>query len=279
MRLPEMLMRVFPMAALSIAVCSTFGADESPAQQKLKADLILHPYPIHVGQAEQEADLLGYVGSYVTKITVAPRVKCSSTILREPVYDVSGFLKPHGLELPAGSRALYSSNTGLLFLELTDSDRTLADSLLAVAGIEGFPLLSVDVLVTLKSPIKTETLLDVKTVPFVSGQRLEFMAKGERRVRVAFEPVIGPDGETIDVDLDVDIQTHGGSLHKEIKKPMRASKGEKEELGTLVEADVTLQIQTHFERDYFGPPVLETPEKKAAALAEIQKALRSTPTR
>jgi hypothetical protein len=275
MSFPEIFTRVALLVALSLlSTAAAVIAGEPPLT--LQADLFHIKGSIHVEASDAEVDLLGYSGNRATKTAVAPRVKCSSTILRAPTYDVSDFMMRNGLAMPSGSHAIYSPGAKLLYFESTASDQELTRTILSPAPTDAHYLMSFDVLVTLKSAGKTETLLDAKSVPFISGQRMELASKGDNDVRLTLEGVIGPDGEAMDVNVEAGIQAHGKSLSKKTMWTTRRSKPEETTLGKLGDATVTLQIQTHLDWDYFGPPVLETPEKKAAAIKEIQKALRDT---
>lgn len=272
MRLPEMLMRVGLLAVLSMAICAASAADEQSARPKLKADLLHVRYPLQIEDFDR--NVLGYPGSGMRIVKIAPHVKCTSTILREPTYDVSGSMTGHGLEMPPGSRAIFSPGAQLLFFESIASDVESLQTIVSPFPARVHGLLSMDLLLTLKSAAKTETLMDMKSMPFLSGQRLEFGAAADQRVRLIVEPVMGPDGEKMDFRFEVKMQKGRDSLNKEIHQLVSLSKPQEIEMGTLGGATVTLRLQTRRELDYFGPPVLETEAKKAAAIEEIQKAFR-----
>jgi hypothetical protein len=256
-----------------LALARAAAAEEPPV--KLVADLIhVKNYPLHVVM-EDEKDLLGYRWARMSKAKGLPRVKSPCAVLHEPVFDVSAFMISNGLVLPPGSHALFSPSAELLYVESTAPDLDMARTALSPGPNRAHYLFSLDILVSLQSVDKTEVLLEVKSLHFSSGQHVEYEAKGEGRVQLVMEPIVGPEMDAVDMQMEADIQAHGGSMKKEVKKTVELTKPVEVELGKLGDGTVTLRMQAHLDVDYFGPPALETEAKKATAIEEIQKALHT----
>lgn len=264
------------LAVLALARVALAG-DPPP---KLEADLIhLKNYPAHV-VTDDEDDLLGYSWARLIKAKVLPRVKSPCAILPEPVFEISSSTVVYGLAMPPGSHALYSPKAELVYIESTPADVDLVRTALSPTPTREHALWSMDILLELKSAERTETLLEVKSMPFQSGQRMELGATGLGRVQLILEPIVfGPEEDEFHLSMEANVQANGKSLKREFIGKMKRSKPEPIELGMLGNATVTLRLTTHLEIDYFGPPVLETDAKKATAIEEIQKALRKVPAR
>jgi hypothetical protein len=260
---------------LLVAQAPVACADEPPA--KFKAALIwIRGWP-GLMVSESEEDVLGNRMSRVSKARLLPQVKLPSGILRAPVFDVSSEMKKQGLKMPHGSHALYSPSAELFYIESIPDEVGLAETFFWGAGYAN-TLVSVDMTIVLVSAGKTETLLEVKSMPFVWGQRMGFSTRGEGYANLFVDATLGPDDDTIDLNVLTDIQMRGQSLKKEFRKTISRSKPEDIEIGSLGDAVVTARMVTHRDTDHFGPALFETEARQAAAIAEIQKALQSAPT-
>ncbi len=108
----------------------------------------------------------------------------------------------------------------------------------------------------------------------VSGQIIDFGTEGTIPVEVFLEPVVGPDGQMIDLEIAASIGpadqkiTMTNRLHTRIAKPTRILL---EKPGSLL---VTIRMQTNREFSYWGPPALATEGTKAEALKKISAALK-----
>lgn len=265
--------------ALFLLLLTRIGLADDPPP-KLEANLIyLGSYPYHV-VVDGGKDLLGYDRWRVDKAKFRPQVKCPSSVLAEPVFDVFSEMVHQGVKMPPGSRALFSPGAGLFYIESTREDVELVESF--VYAMYSHFLLSIDLSITLVSPGKTEILQEVKGLPWESGQHLELISKGAGRCDLTLDPTAGFDEDMINIGLEADLAMDGKTLKKSLKKKISYSHPEDMELGALGAATVKVRLQPHRHLDYFGSPFLETDAKKAAAIAEIRKALGASgapPTR
>lgn len=273
-----------PVLTLLVAV---FPALAEPVvsghHDKFRADLIHIRFPLHIytyGLLDDHPD-----GSLLPmKVKVAPRVKCPSDILKEPTYDVSERMRTCRLAMPVGSRAIYSPGAELLFLETTESDHKRLEEVWQEfwfpPAANWHAVYSLDVRVFSKRGHKTTLLLDIKGATILSGwraepTRLELAASGEGSVRLRMEPVIGPDGQTCQIELEAVIKARDqSSIEKIVKMEVRPpTETEEMEMARFGESIVTLRIQVHRQLEYVGPPALARPAAKVAAIKEIRSAL------
>jgi len=108
----------------------------------------------------------------------------------------------------------------------------------------------------------------------VSGQRIEFGAEGGTPVHVAIEPIVGPDGDAMDLGAEASVGPAGQKIsitdlvHTRVSKPAEIVL---EKPGVMV---VTMRMKIRRETLYWGPPPLATDKTKADALREIAGALK-----
>lgn len=253
------------------AVCG-WAAEPAP---KLERELLHVKYPIHVMVEAQVWDPLGYSDRRPKAATIAPRMNLNSNILRGPVFDVLESLRKNGLSLPKGSRALFSPGEELLYLELTADELELARTLFGPFFNVSRQILTTDIVVALEMKGKEpKRILETKSVPTISGQKQSYQVTGDVNVDLSLESVVGPDGDTMDVHIDATVGVAGKTVKIDTSWLTKISKQDSITIGKLGEADVVLRLTPHRLTNYWGPPVLETSDKKTKALEEIQESLK-----
>jgi hypothetical protein len=202
-------------------------------------------------------------------------VGLNSNVLRGPVFDVREGLRKNGLSLPKGSRALFCPGEELLYLELTADELEVARTLFGPYHNVSRSIFTADIVVALETKGKEpKRILETKSVPTISGQKQSYKVTGDVNVDLSLETVVGPDGDAMNVHIDATVGVAGKIVKIDTSWLTKISKQDSITIGKLGDADVVLQLTPHRLTDYWGPPVLETPDKKTKALKAIQESLK-----
>jgi len=209
------------------------------------------------------------------KETLAPRAPLRSSVLPAPVFDVSDYLRKNGVIMPRGSQALFSPGKELLFIRASADNVALSRTLFSPMPRDWGAQYTLNLQVSVKKPEKArERVLNVVSAPMVSGQQVKFGVEGKTPVQIILEPIVGPDGDEVDLVAEVVVGTAEDGVTMSNMLKTRISKVSEIVLEKPGFAVVTLRLQMHRETAYWGPLPLATPAKKAEAVKEISQALR-----
>lgn len=226
---------------------------EEPAL-KFKADLIYVTYPLQ------------YIYDQAPKA-----VRCSSSVLQSPVFDVSPWMRKNGVKLPEGSEALFSPQAKLFYINSTEEDVAVANSFMGSSSGIGF--ISIDLRAAIKSRRNGDILLEAKSVPVPAIPRnIEFAVTGKTSLHLTLRPVVAPDGATVDTDVEAEAHSTGKSFKVTSTWTTHLAASEETTLGKLGDSVVTLRMKTRVVSESWDVEALSSKEKKAEAIKEIQQA-------
>jgi len=265
-----------------IGAVTLAGAALATAQQRapLQEELLHVRYPIHVEFGSNSVeDRLSYGNARQEKpekATVAPRVRLRSKILGEPVFDVTEFLRKNGAALPESSSALFCPREELLYLKCTEDDLEMIRTMLKPFPADDGFFYTLDLQVFFQPAGKERAkVLQVKSVPMISGQSMSFRVEGETPIQFTLDPVVGPDTKSVVMAAETIVGNPGKSASISSAWEMEIAKERDvaiEKPGTPI---AIFQLLVHHQRTYLGPRVLATAESKAEALKEISTALKN----
>jgi hypothetical protein len=269
-----MAQRSFPLTMwlLLFGLATSFGADPEPV--KFFRDLFHVNFPMHVISEGEANDPVGFSGKVIpTRMKFAPTVAHPSNILRPPVYDATGTLKGWGLNVPPGSIAHYSPSSQLLFVSLPVDDLDLLKLPLDGPG-DRIPMHTFDVRVSTQADQKEKLpIFEAKSVGIKSGQLVELHLHADATVDLKIEPVIGPDGELMDLNIEALVEIQGKSMSVKSTFLTNLSKPLAITLGKLDGKSVVFEFQPHRQFEYTGPAETQTEAAKAKAIAVIRAAM------
>lgn len=264
--------RAGQIIALLILVTGPSLLAAEPASEFV-ADLLPVPAPIHVTPDVHVPSFDAPRELGPIKAMISPQVWCPSDTLRGKVFDVSEALKQRGFTLPKGSHALYSPEAEILYIDSTMDDVEMARAIFPYEKPpRGF---TIDVKAVLKSPSREETLLDLRGVPLLDGQKMEFNTSGHASVHLVMMsggPIVYL-GDTLDIGVDAEVALEGKSVGVVNTWMMHGAKPREAMLGRFGESAVTLSLQIHRRGGRWGDDPESEKENKAAAIKEIQSAL------
>lgn len=259
---------------LTVALLLTDAAEAEEAKPVFESDLIRVKSPIHVQIENRNPHDDTDVG--LLKATIAPRVKMDSNVLTGPVFDVTASLRNWGVIMPQGSQAIFSPAKELLFVRSTADDLELTRTLVTTCcSEEPNWFFTFDLRATVTTEGKETPLLSMKSIGFVSGQRTEVAAEDKLKLNLEVSPVIGPDGNTVDLLIEGSSRIGKKVVRLNNMRKMKLSEPADITLDEVDGTTVKLHIEVHRMANYMGPAALKDETTKAKAIEEIEARLKA----